>query len=139
MPLRRVMRAPPSRPVAEPQQRARPLHREERPCALPGCPITWIPASRPLCEMHWWMLPWNGRARWEAAHRRGGREVLAGELVHALTYLLVHLEQDSVPMPEGHQYGAAAGWECPCHACVRVRERARRVAAERYPKTGAGP
>lgn len=137
MPVRRMMRTAPG-PAAEPvvplEQRYRPVHRETRPCSLPGCTITWIPAHRPLCDMHWLMLPWMGRARWDAAYRRKLRKVQAGELTNILTYLLVTMEQDSVPMPEGHQYGAAAGWECSCHACMRIRERATRTAAERYPK-----
>lgn len=141
MPRRRMMRAaleqpqvPAVVPVAEPAQKPRAAHREVRPCCLPGCPITWVPAHRPLCDMHWWMLPWNGRARWEAAYRKKLRKVQAGELANVVIYLLVTMEQDSVPMPEGHNYGAAAGWDCGCYACVRIRERANRIASERYPQ-----
>lgn len=140
MPVRRRMRAAPDQlpapvvvTVAGPVQRVRLAHRETRPCSLPGCTITWIPVYRPVCDMHWVMLPWMGRVRWDVAYRKKLRKVQASEFINLIIYLLVTMEQDSVPMPEGHQYGAAAGWECPCYACMKIRERAKCVAAERYP------
>jgi hypothetical protein len=146
MPVRRMMRAAPEQPpvpvlvpVEESAQKARPVHRETRPCNLPGCIITWIPAHRPLCDMHWFMLPWQGKYRWEAAYRKKLRKAQAIELANIIIYLLLTLEQDSVPMPEGHQLGPAAGWECGCVACVKIRERAERIVAERYPKPQGAP
>lgn len=123
--------------VEKKEAKPRALHRETRPCQLPGCFITWVPAARPLCDMHWALVSWEIRAEWEVAYRRFHQR-RAGALARVLVYLLTTYEQDSVPMPEGHVYRYNAGERCGCVACTRVRERAKRLALVAFPEEQGG-
>lgn len=120
--------------VEKVEVKSRALHRETRPCQLPGCFITWVPAARPLCDFHWLLVPWHIRAEWDTVYRRKYLKRRAGALANLLAYLLSNFEQDSVGMPEGHKYVWDAAWRCECVACEMVRKRAKRIALSLFPE-----
>lgn len=122
--------------VAYPEK-GRAVHREVRPCRLPGCVITWVPKARPLCDMHWLLLPWDIRGHWEMVYRHLTKEAGRGRLRQYLANMLCHLmgtfEQDSIAMPPDHSGAYDAVWKCDCTACERSRERSKAIAIEEYP------
>ena len=112
-------------------EKARKLHREERPCNLPGCFVTWTPASHPVCTDHWLLLPWEARGAYESAYRRKDKEAMRRTLAWILGWLLYQYEHDSVPFPPDHKetWSGKVFLECSCTACTRIRARAGAIAA----------